>query len=74
MELTPEERQERALTEDEIYVEFFDEQKSVTLIKLPSMRGWDDAPKQVVHARGREKLPASIARAKKALKDSAVTV
>ena len=74
MELTPEERQERALTEDEIYVEFFDEQKSVTLVRLPSVRGWDDAPKQVVHARGREKLPASITRANKALKDGVVTV
>ena len=74
LELTPEERQAQGLAVDDVCVEFFDDLKSITYAKLRLVRAWDDTPKEAGRARGREDLRASVARAKKALKDNVVSV
>ena len=52
MQLTLEEKQERALTADELLVEFCDKEESVAPIKLGSVWCWDNRPKLRYHAQG----------------------
>lgn len=74
MQLTLEEKQERALTADELLVEFCDKEESVAPIKLGSVWCWDNRPKLRSHAQGQGGLLGSVTRAKKALEEGLVTV